>query len=83
MTKLLYLSIQRAKYCTITMAHPLIAVCQMRSIADKVKNLEVVTELAAEAKRRSAVVCIFVNEYNIKYFALYNFFLSLKYIKYL
>lgn len=44
------------------MAHPLIAVCQMRSIADKVKNLEVVTELATEAKRRSAVVCIFINE---------------------
>lgn len=43
------------------MAHPLIAVCQMRSIADKMKNLEVVTELAAEAKRRSAAVCTFGN----------------------
>jgi len=31
----------------------------MRSIADKVKNLEVVTELAAEAKRRSATVAFF------------------------
>lgn len=84
MTKLLYFSIQRAKYCTSTMANPLIAVCQMRSIADKVKNLEVVTELAAEAKHRSAVVCIFVNEYNIKYFALCDdFFQVLKNIKYL
>ncbi|XP_036142693.1 nitrilase and fragile histidine triad fusion protein NitFhit isoform X3 [Monomorium pharaonis] len=42
-----------------TMAHPLIAVCQMRSIADKVKNLEVVTELTAEAKRRSAIIAFF------------------------
>lgn len=44
------------------MTHPLVAVCQMRSIADKMKNLEIVTELAAEAKRRSAVVCIFINK---------------------
>lgn len=62
MTKLLHFSIQWTKHCISTMAHPLIAVCQMRSIADKVKNLEVVTELATQAKRRSAVVCIFINE---------------------
>ncbi|KAL6260454.1 hypothetical protein P5V15_007979 [Pogonomyrmex californicus] len=49
-------SIQSAKHYMSTMAHPLIAVCQMRSIADKVKNLEVVIELVAEAKRRSATV---------------------------
>lgn len=49
------------------MAYPLVAVCQMRSIADKVKNLEIVTELAAEAKRRSAAVCIFVNKINLYY----------------
>lgn len=42
------------------MTHPLIAVCQMRSIADKVKNLEVVAELAAEAKRKSAMVHVLV-----------------------
>lgn len=41
-----------------TMANPLIAVCQMRSIADKIKNLEIVTTLAVEAKRRSALVHI-------------------------
>ncbi|GAB1868724.1 Nitrilase-like protein 1 [Camponotus japonicus] len=52
-------SIQWTKRCISTMAHPLIAVCQMRSIADKVKNLEVVTELATEAKRRSAVIAFF------------------------
>lgn len=54
-----YYSIQSAKRCISTMAHPLVAVCQMRSITDKVKNLEVVTELAAEAKRRSAVIAFF------------------------
>ncbi|XP_012216283.1 deaminated glutathione amidase isoform X1 [Linepithema humile] len=52
-------SIQPGKRCISTMAHPLIAVCQMRSIADKGKNLEVVTELAAEAKRRSAAIAFF------------------------
>ncbi|XP_032671126.1 nitrilase and fragile histidine triad fusion protein NitFhit isoform X2 [Odontomachus brunneus] len=41
------------------MANPLIAVCQMRSISDKVKNLEVVTTLAMEAKRRSAAIAFF------------------------
>ncbi|XP_020284767.1 nitrilase homolog 1 isoform X2 [Pseudomyrmex gracilis] len=41
------------------MAHPLIAVCQMRSVADKAKNLEVLTELTAEAKRRSAAIAFF------------------------
>lgn len=61
-TKLLHFSVQQAKRCISTMANPLVAVCQMRSIADKVKNLEVLTELAAEAKRRSAVVCIFDNK---------------------
>lgn len=44
------------------MANPLIAVCQMRSISDKVKNLEVVTALAMEAKRRSAAVCTLGNK---------------------
>lgn len=34
----------------------------MRSIADKTKNLQVVTELTVEAKRRSAAVCKFVNK---------------------
>lgn len=57
------------------MAYPLVAVCQMRSIADKVKNLEIVTELVAEAKRRSAVVCIFVNK--IKYSILYDIFFQI------
>ncbi|XP_025996915.1 nitrilase and fragile histidine triad fusion protein NitFhit isoform X5 [Solenopsis invicta] len=53
-------SIQPVRHRYIgTMAHPLIAVCQMRSIADKMKNLEVVTELAAEAKRRSAAIAFF------------------------
>lgn len=41
------------------MANPLIAVCQMQSISDKVKNLEVVKSLAAEAKRKSATVAFF------------------------
>ncbi|KAL6435052.1 hypothetical protein ACFW04_005269 [Cataglyphis niger] len=54
-----YYSIQWAKRCSSTMAYPLVAVCQMRSIADKVKNLEIVTELVAEAKRRSAVIAFF------------------------
>ncbi|XP_029668761.1 nitrilase and fragile histidine triad fusion protein NitFhit [Formica exsecta] len=54
-----YYSIQCAKRCISTMTHPLVAVCQMRSIADKMKNLEIVTELAAEAKRRSAVIAFF------------------------
>ncbi|TGZ57544.1 deaminated glutathione amidase [Temnothorax longispinosus] len=52
-------SVQPVKRYTGTMAHPLIAVCQMRSIADKVKNLEVVAELAAEAKRKSATIAFF------------------------
>jgi len=56
--KLLRFSIQSVKRYIETMAHPLIAVCQMRSIADKVKNLEIVSELAAEARYRSATVCI-------------------------
>jgi len=60
-TKFLHFSIQPAKRYIITMIHPLIAVCQMRSIADKVKNLQVVSELAAEAKRRSATVCTLIN----------------------
>lgn len=54
-----YYSIQQAKRCISTMANPLIAVCQMRSIADKEKNLEVLTELTAEAKHRSAVMAFF------------------------
>lgn len=54
-----YYNIQQAKRCISTMANPLIAVCQMRSIADKEKNLEVLTDLAAEAKRRSAVMAFF------------------------
>ncbi|KAM0727423.1 Deaminated glutathione amidase [Formica fusca] len=54
-----YYRIQCAKRCISTMTHPLVAVCQMRSIADKMKNLEIVTELAAEAKRRSAVIAFF------------------------
>lgn len=58
----LSVSIQSAKRCISTMANPLIAVCQMRSISDKVKNLEVVASLAVEAKRRSAVVCTFGNK---------------------
>lgn len=52
-------SIQLAKRYIDTMAHPLIAVCQMRSIADKMKNLEIVAELAAEAKRKSATIAFF------------------------
>lgn len=56
--KLLCFSVQPVKRYIGTMSHPLIAVCQMRAIADKVKNLEVVTELAAEAKRKSAMVRI-------------------------
>jgi len=61
-TKLLRFSIQLVKRYIETMAHPLIAVCQMRSIADKVKNLEIVSELAAEARYRSATVRIFGNK---------------------
>ncbi|XP_012054061.1 PREDICTED: nitrilase homolog 1 [Atta cephalotes] len=53
------INIQPAKRYINTMIHPLIAVCQMRSIADKVKNLQVVSELAAEAKRRSATIAFF------------------------
>ncbi|XP_011876098.1 PREDICTED: nitrilase homolog 1 isoform X1 [Vollenhovia emeryi] len=52
-------SVDPARRCIGTMAHPLVAVCQMRSIADKAKNLEVVAELAAEAKRRSATIAFF------------------------
>lgn len=53
-----FYSLKPAKRCISTMANPLIAVCQMRSISDKTKNLEVVNTLANEAKRRSATVCI-------------------------
>ncbi|KAG5329010.1 NFT1 protein, partial [Acromyrmex heyeri] len=53
------INVQPAKRYINTMIHPLIAVCQMRSIADKVKNLQVVSELAAEAKRRSATIAFF------------------------
>jgi len=61
-TKLLRFRIQSVKRYIETMAHPLIAVCQMRSIADKVKNLEIVSELAAEARYRSARVRILGNK---------------------
>jgi len=61
-TKLLRFSIQSVKRYIETMAHPLIAVCQMRSVADKIKNLEIVSQLAAEARYRSATVCILGNK---------------------
>lgn len=70
--KFRHFSIQQAKRCISTMANPLIAVCQMRSIADKEKNLEVLTDLAAEAKRRSAVVCIYLTINIIKCSTFYN-----------
>ncbi|XP_014474246.1 PREDICTED: nitrilase homolog 1 [Dinoponera quadriceps] len=54
-----YCSKHPARRCISTMTNPLIAVCQMRSISDKVKNLEVVTSLAIEAKRRSAAIAFF------------------------
>ncbi|XP_019695809.1 deaminated glutathione amidase [Harpegnathos saltator] len=54
-----YCSIQPVKRCISTMTNPLIAVCQMRSISNKIKNLEVVTSLAMEAKRRSAAIAFF------------------------
>ncbi|KAL0106180.1 hypothetical protein PUN28_016120 [Cardiocondyla obscurior] len=41
------------------MAHPLAAVCQMRSTADKLKNLEIVAQLAAEAKHKLATIAFF------------------------
>lgn len=38
------------------MTHKYVAVCQMRSINDKQKNLEVVSQLINEAKQRNACV---------------------------
>jgi len=44
------------RYVNTMVQHPLIAVCQMRSTADKVKNLQIVNQLTAEAKCKSAAV---------------------------
>lgn len=41
------------------MTHPLVAVCQMTSTADKDKNLQVVKHLVEEAKSRSATIAFF------------------------
>lgn len=42
-----------------TMAHPLVAVCQMTSTNDKEKNLQTVRELAERAKSRTACIAFF------------------------
>ncbi|XP_066594423.1 deaminated glutathione amidase [Prorops nasuta] len=41
------------------MANPLIAVCQMRSVADKEENFKVVSQLVIAAKLRSAIAAFF------------------------
>ncbi|XP_047359555.1 nitrilase and fragile histidine triad fusion protein NitFhit [Vespa velutina] len=42
-----------------TMTHKYVAICQMRSINDKQKNLEVVSQLIHEAKQRNACIAFF------------------------
>lgn len=86
-TFIIYFSTQPTKRYINTMAqHPLIAVCQMRSIADKARNLQVVNELTAEARRKSAVVRIYIwhkKRYYcvVRYSTLLIFFLHYNMIK--
>ncbi|KAG7207850.1 hypothetical protein KM043_009451 [Ampulex compressa] len=50
---------QAIRSYSVTMAKPLVAVCQMTSTADKMKNMQVVVQLATEAKSRSAAIAFF------------------------
>ncbi|KAH0944469.1 hypothetical protein HN011_007300 [Eciton burchellii] len=47
------------RYINTMVQHPLIAVCQMRSTADKAKNLQIVNQLTTEAKCKSAAMAFF------------------------